>query len=414
MVPGANSFKLGGILALAFLSRLGYDGYLYRHHFAKDPTAAARYAGPDGYWALSLGLLQRGDYAFVPGRPETGREPLYPVVLAAVESVFGTSFWPGLWLNALLGALTSWLLYLLAWRLTAKTSVALLAALLAAMDPEWIFWSGMLYRETFLTFLLALWLLLDARAQVTPTPALYAAMGAAFGALALSRSPFIPLGAAYVLLAASRLRPAAWWRTLGAFALTATLFQIPWVLRNERITGHFVPGASIGGFHVYAPLRIDYSKPEMPVGTELDDPLVQSLNHSKLSPEQKDRVYYRAAWKIIRRRPLLFLNTFRIKAVKLWRPYPHPEWRFNYPHSFRAIEILGLLSNLPLWLLGLAGLWLMKRDGRDISLPAASLVVMTLIYGVFWGAARFHAPLVAALVVPAAIAAQRLKEALAP
>jgi hypothetical protein len=420
MRPGAISTrssqraKLGAILALAFLSRLGYDGYLYFHHFAKDPSAAARYAGPDGYWALSLGVLKRGEYAFAPGRPETGREPLYPMVLAAVESIFGTSYWPGLFLNALFGALTSWLLYLLALRQTANTSVALLAALLAALDPEWVFWSGMLYRETFLTFLLALWLLLDARAQMAPTPALYAGMGAAFGALALCRSPFIPLGAAYVLLAASRLPPAAWQRTLGTFVLTATLFQIPWVIRNERITGHFVPGASIGGFHVYAPLRIDYSKPEMPVGTELNDPLVQSLNKSGLSPEQKDRIYYAAAWKIIRRRPLLFLDTFRIKAAKLWRPYPHPEWRLNYPHSFRAIEFLGLLSNLPLWLLGLAGLWLMKRQGRDILLPAAVLAVMTVIYGVFWGAARFHAPLVAALIVPAALAALRLKEASAP
>ena len=405
-----SSIKIAFFLLIALILRSAYAFYAYVHTFNEYKTEVQQVTAldPDGYNRLGLALLERGELSLTPGHLETSREPFYPVLLAAAHFIFGLSPVVGIGLNVLIGVLGCWMMYGVTLSVFQSERVALYALILAVFFPEWIYFSATMFREPLIILLSLIWIFLWQKYSVSQNSRAYAGMGTVFGLLCLTRSPFIPMGGAFAILAAFKIKPKYWARTIGVFLLCAFILEGIWMYRNERILKRWVAGASMGGSVMYLSLLYNYSHPEVPLEAPLSsgkDPVILSVNAQHLTLAQAEPIFYRACLEILIHHPLVFWGAFFHKVVKLWRPYPNPGWK--YPHSFfglSSLSLIGLFSGGGIMLLGLWGTLLAWRDHYPIGFLILFPLIMSIVYGLYWAVMRYHTTLMVGLIPQAAYA----------
>lgn len=397
MTRSRLGLAVGLLLAAGLALRLFSAVSAYR----VGPTRGDLYWDPDGYDRMGLQLLDRGALLDLQGQPLTDREPGLPVLLAGAHAVFGRSFAVAVGVSVALGVLGCWLVFGLTRELFGEAA-ALWALAAACLYPEWIYYCAFAYREPLEICLLVgwLWLWQSYRGKSDWRP--FAAMGLLFGLLGLVRSTFLPLGGVFLLFVAWAQRRKAV-KAICAFTLCAGLLNGLWILRNYRVSGHFVAGASMGGRMMYLSLQKDYSRPEEPLEAGLSDPNDPVFRQTRdMTPAQAQPYYYRASRDILFHEPGRFWSAFAHKVAKLWRPYPSGAW--SYGHRFGLIMAAGLLSNVPLLALGLLGAGIAWRRRAPIGFLVSIPTIMTVIYGLFWAVTRFHTPLMAMLMPLAGLA----------
>ncbi len=410
----SNPIKIAFFLLIALILRSSYAFYAYTHTFEEYKTESQQVTAldPDGYNRLGIALLERGELSLRPGHLETSREPFYPILLAAVHFFFGLSPIVGIALNVLIGVLVCWMMYGVTLFVFQNERVALYALILAVFFPEWIYFSATMFREPLIIFLSLIWIFLWQKYADLKSSLAYAGMGIAFGLLCLTRSPFIPMGGAFAILAASKIELKYWARTIGIFLLCAFILEGIWIYRNERILKRWVAGASMGGSVMYLSLLYQYSHPEIPLEAPLGagkDPVILSVDAQHLTLSQAEPIFYRACFQILIRHPLVFFGAFFHKIVKLWRPYPNPGWK--YPHSFfrlSSLSFIGLFSGGAIMILGLWGTVLAWRDHYPIGFLILFPVIMSIVYGLYWAVMRYHTTLMVGVIPQAAYALNAL------
>ena len=192
--------------------------------------------------------------------------PGWPAALSLVYRVTGLSDYAGQLVNAVAGAATVALLYLLVRRLSGHAAGVVAGAAWSVL-PGALLWTDMTVVETFYTFLLVGFFLLLA---VLPTR-LWAApvLGVAAGLLTLTRGEgLLLLPVAMVTAWVARNRRAAFGRvTLVVLAFAVTL--TPWTVRNHHAMHAFIPvstNASLTlwvGHNPHAQGAQNYTPPEL-------------------------------------------------------------------------------------------------------------------------------------------------------
>ncbi|MDE2039542.1 MAG: glycosyltransferase family 39 protein [Elusimicrobia bacterium] len=232
------------VFAAAFALRLGYAA----------ATTAGRgelVADARDYSSYAQSLIQTGTYRDAAGA-RADRMPGYPLFLAALFCLFGTSVAAVQAVQCALGAATCVLVLELGsdW---LGPGWGLAGGLGAACYFDLFSTSARLLTETLAAFLLTLlFLLYSRRRPARPRDA--AAMGLVAGALYLVRpefSLFALLLAALLLLElwpVSRRRAAA---CAGALLLGLSLFALPWALRNKAVLGRMVLTSTAGPLNLY-------------------------------------------------------------------------------------------------------------------------------------------------------------------
>jgi 4-amino-4-deoxy-L-arabinose transferase-like glycosyltransferase len=233
-----TGWLVAGICVAAVLLRLSVMAYI-----AHDERKFFTYDS-GGYERRAVNLLEHGVFAGQaqpPFTPDLERTPVYPALIAGVYGVFGDRPIAVIALHALLGAATAGLVFLLARELGLSDRVALIGALLAAVDPVSVMTANRLLTETLFTTLLVagVWLfVMGWRREQLHWVAL---ASLAFGAAALTRpiAQFLPLALVPLLVFALRPR----WRqaTIAAIVLVGIsgALMASWALRNERVAGVF-------------------------------------------------------------------------------------------------------------------------------------------------------------------------------
>lgn len=230
------------LLPLIFLLALALRLLVWRWH-----EQYALGGDEQEYFNQALTLLREHRYVEL----NLMRPPLYTGFLAACITLFDSLVQRIRLVQAVISALTVVPIFLLARQLFARTRLALLAALLCALDYTLAADATELLTETLFVFGLTtcFWLLLVG-AQRRARSWLVAA-GLAFGTLILLRSvalPLVPLGALWLLsqsfhhrdiedtekpkAAPTSVRSGPWWFNPLAFVLAAALVVGPWTLRN--------------------------------------------------------------------------------------------------------------------------------------------------------------------------------------
>ncbi len=228
----------------------------------RGEVTAYAFASPDAaeYVALARGLA--GEGAFVPvdadghvtGDADTWRTPGFPLALAPVVAVFGGSEFALVLYQQVLAVLTVPAFWLCV-RRYAPPRWALAATLLWALDPFRVYYSLWIMAETLFTLMLlagaGCWL---AAGKDGWTPRRALLIGLLAGAMVLVRPIGLPLPVLAVLgLAVIGWRLERWggWRYPLAAMIGAVLVIMPWMIRNQAVSGHFALSHQAGASVAY-------------------------------------------------------------------------------------------------------------------------------------------------------------------
>ncbi len=232
---------LAALVSLAFALRLTWVLVASRADFAANDSLF--------YW-MNANSLAHGDvYSQTPGIASARWPPGYPAVLSVLVRIFGHHPIAGEILNAVLGAVTVLLLYLLVKPYFGKR-VAFIAASMLCVMPGPILWTDLLMTETLFTLMLVAFFLLVLRSR--PSFRWAAIIGVYVGLATLTRSEaLIWLTVPLVLWA----REIGWKKVLPRLAVTGAtvlLVLMPWTIRNSRAMGSFVMLSTNGGQTLWA------------------------------------------------------------------------------------------------------------------------------------------------------------------
>ena len=297
------AWLLGIIVALGFVVRvvfvLGwrkdivFGGDAYYYHETANLIARGR-------WFIEPLALLNGDVRLAAHHP-----PLYTLFLT-IPSVLGMTGMPShlLW-SCALGTATVALVGVLGRRVAGST-VGLLAALIAAFDPNFWVPDGSLMAETLAMFTTALVLVLAYWYWRAPSLGRLLACGAACGLAALSRSelallvPFVVIPLAGVTRSVPPRQRVAW----GAGAVAAAvLVTVPWVGYNLHrfrepvfLSSQFGPTLAAANCDriYYGPEIMNYFS--FPCAIEIDERAIPP----GLDASQEDRINRREALHYIR------------------------------------------------------------------------------------------------------------------
>ncbi len=397
------------LLAAALAARLGFC-LLF-----PQSAPGGGIEGQDNYHELALSLRESLSLKDAQGALTAHREPGYPLLLAALYSVFGPRYWALCLLHALLGTASVWLIFLLG-RRSFSAFTGLAAAALAAMNPQLLYYGAMARRETLQAFLclLGAWAILKACEKPSPRAIILA--GGVWAFHALTNSAFLPAGLAvaaalWLMLPRSGESPAHA-RPHRACALYLAVFLAVyslWPLRNALVFGRFVAGITQGAQHLYVALIV----PNETAGTPLEhdyvaaDPVLRQAE--SMRQDERDAMFYRESVKWVLRHPLGFLGVMARSGLKLWRLYPYAR---DYGIDYGRIRLAFLASDAWIIPLGLVGLLLAGRRVPDTDLYNLILGSATLTYMIFWAVVRYRVPLMPFMFLYAAYALERLRGAL--
>jgi 4-amino-4-deoxy-L-arabinose transferase-like glycosyltransferase len=216
----------------------------------------ATVADQEGYRRLARSLAETGRFTrFTESErfiPEVIRTPGYPLFVAAVYTVFGTSQIAVATAQTALFALLVLLVYFIA-RQCASDRVAAAAALLTALYPTFPYFAALVMTELWTTVMLTLAVAAAFRAYRSGATRDYLVAGLLFGVTALSRPAFVLLpfamaGMGVVIACVPKgprlavIRPWAW--VLGVFVLTLA----PWFAFNNMVMGRLAlaPAGGVG------------------------------------------------------------------------------------------------------------------------------------------------------------------------
>jgi 4-amino-4-deoxy-L-arabinose transferase-like glycosyltransferase len=185
------------------------------------------------YYGAAKNLLMQHAFSIAlqaPYYPDAYHTPLYPLFVAALLwlrlPLFGVVF-----VQDALAALTVVLIYRLAKRISGSASVALVAAVIAALEPMSIYWSGLLMSDVFFTFLMVLSFYSLERER-------WAASGILLGLATLVRPIGLFFLPAYLIYAGIRSYNTAlkqFWQPLAVLLIAFAIVISPWAARNKIV-----------------------------------------------------------------------------------------------------------------------------------------------------------------------------------
>lgn len=305
--------------------------------------------------------------------------PLFPYTLGALFAFLGPGNMTGVALaQALLGALTCALVYLLGRELLDETT-GLTAGLLAAAYGPVIFYTGIFLSTTLETFLAVATLLAVTSARARPTVGRWLCVGIVAGLGCLARPNFLAgTVALWVLLPLLLRRPDGRpdWplirRASLAFALGAMLAIAPVTARNWAVGGRLILVSAAGpetfriaNSYDSTPLNFVYPKqPRMPLSS------------------------------------LAFWRHQARKAILFWWGFEPPQ-NVNY-YLAREVSSILRLPWFPFWLavpLASIGLWVTRHRLYAMSHIHVFLGVYYLSVTAFFIIARWRLPLIIPLLV---------------
>jgi 4-amino-4-deoxy-L-arabinose transferase-like glycosyltransferase len=241
----------------------------------------------DRYDELGFGIYHNATLSFYPDpQPTVLRAPLYPLLLAAIFTL-GEHLLPLSMqlVQALLHGLTCLLAYQIG-RLICGPRRAPLVALLCAVHPLLLWYTGRMVIETVSVLLFTLIVFCVLRLLSKPSPMRAIVAGIATGLAVLCKSTYLPFVFLIpILLYFSRPRriPVAH----ASIVLALSLVTIaPWVIRNHEVSGRWGIVQALTGYNFYVGDRFVERYLESPLGYAA---IIAHIDFSKMDeglPEQ--------------------------------------------------------------------------------------------------------------------------------
>jgi 4-amino-4-deoxy-L-arabinose transferase-like glycosyltransferase len=279
------------------------------------------------YNAIATNLVQRGEFALVPGAPTSLRPPLYPAAVAGVYWLFGLE---NLQAVRLLQAGVSLLNVLLLYRLGSEVfcrRVGLWASGFYCFYPSLLGFNNLLLTEALFTLLLSGACLFMAR-SLRRASIIYLALAAVvLGLAALTRSVLWPFPVALSVLLFGAWKGDLRQRGL-AVGVLAALFTVtigPWVVRNTALEKTFVAIDTLGGRNFmqgnyrFTPMYRSWDAVSLSGEQNWYDELAAVYSSSDMATQgQVDRLALRQGIRFVLDNPELTLQRDIVKFFRFW------------------------------------------------------------------------------------------------
>ena len=428
-----STLSLGGAVVLALVIGLAYVKWLepvavdeaaeqYLRHY---PGVSGRGLMADEFQYLSIAqcVLTGAGYSLAPGQPTAIRVPGYPLFVATLFRVFGSSLTVALLGNAFLIALLPALTFAIA-KPAFGCKAAALAAFFCALDPG-LYYFGLTeaMSEPLFTVLFCAAIAMWQRAQPTYSregetadPAVAGrvatqprdwpeahgiltalAAGVLFGAASLTRPGFLALPFLIVLMEFMVRRRNLSFKKALVFCLTFVLMLFPWGLRNRSVMGKFMFSTTNDGVTLLGTVlaaqqhRGDWVDPEF-VGPEY------ARVREMTNPVERNQAETRLALAELKKTSPVTLIEAAVKRVfRLWVPLN----RIVRDAIGRKANFGVNLLYFPAMLLAALGLWKARHNPAIVPLWTTFLY-LTLLAAVSWGGTRIRYPFEPFLAVFAA------------
>jgi 4-amino-4-deoxy-L-arabinose transferase-like glycosyltransferase len=370
---------------------------------------------PDGYDLIAQNLLEGYGYRVYPDTSETLiRTPGFVVILAGIFAIAGKSLAAVKVFNLLLSLGTGWLIYKLAYRLTGSSLTSLIACVIMLIYPGTVMAESRGGVEAAYTFSVVLFMWLFYRALDTLRYRDFTVAGVALGFGLLIKSTLALALPVMFLYSIIRQSPrASLWRIVSLFATTALatfLILSPWVIRNYKLTGKFIPTMTVGGLAAFQGLYVVEHRSAGKQNYEiLSD---AAMEQERIADEMglhvrrgffpqfysaKDEVlYYQALGEKVKRE-------YQKSPYLLLRVISHNLWGFWFQGRTDQATALNMFLTIPFLFLFTIGSYVAMR--RKLGVGPLLLVVGTFIatHLPIIGLARYYIPLVPLLSIPAAL-----------
>jgi len=369
----------------------------------------------DGYDLIAQNLLEGRGYRMYPDTSETLiRTPGFVVILAGIFAIAGKSLTAVKAFNLLLSLATGWLLYKIASRLTGSRLTALIASVIFLLYPGTVIAESRGGIEAVFTFSIALFMLLFYRSLDTLRYRDFALAGAALGFGLLIKSTIAPALPVLFLYSVIRQRfRTSFWRLACLFAtsaLIAFLVLSPWVIRNYKLTGKFIPTMTQGGLAVFQGL---YVVEHRSAGKQHHELLsAATKEQARIADAMGLRVqhgfypqFYSATDEVRYYRALSekAMAEYRKSPALLLRVGFYNLWAFWFQGKTNKATALNMALTFPFLFLVTIGMYAAIR--RKLCVGPLMLVVGAFVAAhlPIIAVARFYIPLVPLLAVPAAL-----------
>jgi 4-amino-4-deoxy-L-arabinose transferase-like glycosyltransferase len=390
--------RLAFILALAFGLRaacaVGLQWRLESNH--------QQYLIPgdaDGYWNLAEDLAEGREYSFYTPPRRVLRMPGFPALLAVSMKAFGDSQLPARLLLAAVGALGCAAVFWLG-RALFSESIGLMAALITTIVPTFIGFSPLILSETAFAVALVASLVPAAvaakrlRTGDSLSKVICPAMlcGALVGLANYMRPSWLlaaPL-LGIVLIAEGRANARAW-MAAGAIIAATFVTLLPWGIRNQRVTGHFLLTTLWMGPSLY-----DGLSPEATGDSDMAFYDRENLL-GRMSEYDVDRAYRDRAWTYAKEHPGRAVELAFIKLGRYWKPWPNAS-QFDRWYVKCAVFI----SSVPLWIAAAYTIFRCRPGWIAIALTIGPILYFSAVHTVFVGSLRYRLPAEYPLAVLAA------------
>jgi 4-amino-4-deoxy-L-arabinose transferase-like glycosyltransferase len=341
------------------------------------------------------------------------RGPFQAFVMAVPYAVVGHSYRAAYLFQALLGGFIPLLVFLIG-RRAGREAAGLLAALLSALYPYYVYIAGVLYATQTTTILLLLLVYLAFVCRGRPRAAASVAQGAALGLTILSLPTAMSLVPAAFAWSLRGKRPIL----LGLLVIaTAAAVVVPWTVRNYIVTGEFIPVSVSGGAAFLLgnnPLATASSGSSIPYPYDL-----QAIRRGS-RPGEWDRLCWQRGLLYVREHPGRALRLYGAKLLNLYRFYPSTQTKNEFTNS--RTNLISAATYGPMLLLALVGLWIERRRWRLYLPILLTIGVFTIVYPAFTTNVRYRLPIDAYFILFCSVAigsiagrfSERMARAFAP
>lgn len=386
---------------------------LYLWQLSSAPFFHLMFGDALGYYTWAQ-RIAAGDWV---GSEVFYQAPLYPYVLAGIQTLLGEGVWPIRIVQMVMGV-GACVLLAAAGRRMFGPMAGWLAGLGLAVYPTAIYFDGLI-QKTSLTMLLVAWLLALLAGTVTRERSVWTwlAIGLAMGLLALVRENamvFVPLillwlGAGYA--DAGWRAKAAW---AGAMLLGLVLTVGPVVGRNYALSGEWHVSTSQLGSNFYIGNNPDADGTYTPLAFGRGDAMVerhdarrlaQQATGKTLSPKQVSAYWLDKSVEYIRDQPAHWL---RLMGKKVWLllaavEVADTEDQYVYAEYASVLRYLGVLWHMGVLLpLAAGGLVLTLGDWRRLGWLYLLIAGYAATLVAFYVFARYRFPLMPMFLLLAA------------
>lgn len=393
-----------GVLLLALIARLTAAIVVERHvqHAGRSFLVEG---DANGYWDLGKSLAAGEEYSIHQPPRRVLRVPGFPLLLAASIRLFGEDIFAARCVLAVAGTGCCWLTWCLGSRLVMRR-VGFWAALLMAIHPLQIINSVLILSENWFTFwmlasLLMLVKLVDGPRGLPDEPQRLSAgllarailTGGFIAAAVLIRPGFLPWLGVALLLVVLLQRPPVPTRLLAAGALVAAfgVVMLPWVVRNQQVTGHWVLTSLWSGPSLY-----DGLNPEADGGSNMEF-FDRDNVMSSMSEYEMNRHYQQLAWQFARENPDRAVSLAGRKLARFLQPVPA-----GAQAGWVVWVVCGAVA-VVFMLLCLAGLRSGLMDPVGCAVTIGPFLLFMGVHMVFVGSLRYRLPAEFPLAILAAV-----------